>query len=165
MLRRRGVLLLVVAAAARAQEAPFVEVTKFQDYTPSLRTNICGRQNLMSEGKLALRDALQGLNLTVAMTNYKIANEDKFFSLSLEGMIKETDPGLFVVMMDEVARRAGFSWRNSFAAIDPLDSETDGPNVTWTDLLKWEVRNFDIAADYWARSAPRMAQGIGTFTF
>ena len=36
--------------------------------------------------------------------------------------IKPKDPGLFVVISDEVARRAGIQWRNSFAAIPPLDS-------------------------------------------
>ena len=107
-----------------------------------------------------MRDALIGLELTVAMTNYKgVPNEEYFFELGDDGKIKEKDPGLFVVILDELARRAGFQWRNSFVAIPPLDSSIDG-NKTWTDLLLWEAEHFDIAADYWGRSTQRMALGI-----
>jgi hypothetical protein len=156
-------LLLVLATppCSKAQERPFeVAIKRFAIPNSNLtyRTNVCNRQLLLFEGKLEFRDSLQGLNLTVAMTNYIVKNEDAFFTLK-DGKIKEKDPGLFVVIMDEIAIRAGFQWRNSFAAIDPIDNKTDGKH-TWTDLLLWEVAHFDIAADYWARSAERMALGV-----
>ena len=126
--------------------------------TNTYRTSVCDRQRDLYEGKTQLQDALEGLNISVAITNYKIPNEDAFFTL-VDGKIKEENPGLFVVILDEIARRGGFSWRNSFAAIDPLDS-TIQVGKSWTDLLEWEVDSFDIAADYWARSVDRMSRGI-----
>lgn len=151
-----------LATLCKAQERPLdVTLGRFE-YTDgtSYRTRVCDRQRLLFEDKIELRDALRGLNLSVAMTNYKVPNEDAFFTLSPQGTIKEQDPGLFVVIMDEIARRAGFEWRNSFAAIDPVSAKVDGPDKTWSDLLEWEVANFDIAADYWARSTARMSKGI-----
>lgn len=152
--------LLLLIPAASAQEAPFVKVAKFSKNTTTQRTDVCARQRQLYRGDVLLKDALQGLELTVAITNYEgVPNEKFFFELGGDGKIKAKDPGLFVIILDEVARRARFQWRNSFAAIPPLDSAVDGNN-TWTDLLKWEVENFDIAADYWGRSTARMALGI-----
>lgn len=148
------VFIIFVAAA---QERPFVSVQKFTE-TDSYRTNVCLRQRLVYDTELELEDALRGLNLTVAITNYKEPNEASLFTLK-NGKIKEEDPGLFVVLLDELAARAGFAWRNSFAAIDPINAEIDG-NKTWTYLLEWEIDHFDIAADYWGHSAERMALGI-----
>jgi hypothetical protein len=61
-----------------------------------------------------------GLNLTVVLTDYQYGNaENGFFSL-VDGKIREDYPGLFGVMIDKVARRAGFEWRNSFGTYSPL---------------------------------------------
>jgi Ligand-gated ion channel len=141
-----------------AQQRPFVDIDLFEERNKTFRTNVCERQRLLYEEELLLQDALRGLDLTVAITNYQIPNENAFFTL-VNGKIREEDPGLFAVMLDELARRAGFEWRNSFAAIDPLDPVRFS-NSTWSDMLEWEVNNFDIAADYWARSSDRMSRGI-----
>lgn len=141
-----------------AQEAPTLNsIPSFSyDHGEGYRTNVCDRQRLVADGDVSLRNALQGLNLTVAMTNYAgVPNENRFFALTDEGAIRETDPGLFVVIMDEIARRAGFEWRHSFHAVTP-----PGPGKSWTDLLVWETTHFDIAADYWARSVERMSKGV-----
>jgi hypothetical protein len=139
-----------------AQESPFVTVEKFSEFVP-YRTNVCQRQLDLSNQETELRDALRGLNLTIAITNYyQVPNEDKFFTLKRDKIV-EGNPGLFVVILDEVARRAGFSWRNTFTAIDPVIPED---NKTWTELLEWEVAHFDVAVDYWARSVDRMSKGI-----
>jgi hypothetical protein len=141
-----------------AQERPSLQAAKFSS-SQGFRTNVCDRQFEVTMGNRSLRDGLIDMKLTVAITNYQVPSEDQLFSLDkTTGGIKKDDPGLFVVLMDELARRAGFSWRESYAAIDPLSS-VDG-NKTWTDLLKWEIDHFDIAVDYWARSYPRMALGI-----
>jgi hypothetical protein len=149
-----------------AQEKPFVTIPRFQknyippNYNTSIfRTNVCDRQLLLYEGKVTLRTALQGLNLSVAITNYQVPNENYFFTLSETGGIKEDDPGLFVVILDEIAKRAGFQWRHTYSAIDPIDSMIDG-NRTWSDLLLWELEHFDISADYWGRSTERMGRGV-----
>ena len=166
-----GLALLIVAETKHsfvvlAQQKPFVTIPKFQyGYIPpnfntsTFRTNVCLRQQLLYEGKVDLRTALNGLDISVAITNYQIPNENYFFTLSDTGGIKESEPGLFVVILDEIAKRAGFEWRNTYSAIDPLDSTVDG-NYTWSDFLLWELHHFDISADYWGRSSERMGRGV-----
>lgn len=151
----RLLLLLLVSLTIHGQESPFVSVEKFDPNVPSFRTDVCERQQRVIKGSLNLTDALQGLELSVAITNYPFANENKFFTLENNEIPEPA--GLFAVLLDEVARRGNFTWRNSFAAIDPLNGSD--VNKTWTDLLLWEVQYFDIAADYWARSSERMARG------
>lgn len=151
---RTLVLLLLLVNSCWSQESPRFRVENFADI-PSNRTRVCPRQEDVIEGRRNLSDALAGLDLTVAITNYPFANEDKYFTL-VDGKIPEK-PGLFAVILDELARRAQFQWRNSFVATDPLQRNT---NQTWSDLLEWQVQHFDIAVDYWARSTERMARGI-----
>lgn len=154
-------LLFVVVSA---QESPFVFLPKFSNLTASAyRTNVCERHAALVRGEVELRDALKGLDLTVAMTNYRGVggDADKLFQLDDQGRIPDTEqPGLFVVLLDEVARRAGFTWRHSFVTVDPVSAEDATQGKTWTDLLLWEINNFDLAVDYWARSAERMAMGV-----
>mmetsp|Transcript_38959 Transcript_38959/g.54863 ORF Transcript_38959/g.54863 Transcript_38959/m.54863 type:complete len:604 (+) Transcript_38959:240-2051(+) len=140
-----------------AQESPFKNIAKF-DENVDFRTNVCLQQQLLFSDELLLPQALDGLNISVVTTNYQTPNENAFFTL-VDNKIKEEDPGLFVVILDELARRAGFSWRNSFVAVDPLDPRVD-VGKTWGDLLEWEVNTFDLSMDYWARSVGRMAKGI-----
>jgi Ligand-gated ion channel len=162
-------LLLVttlLVELVHGQQKPYVTIPKFgYNYIPpnfnvsEFRTNVCDRQRMLYGGKIDLRSALVGLNISVAITNYKVPNEDSYFTLSAEGGIKEEDPGLFVVILDEIAKRAGFEWRNRYSPIDPVDATTDG-NMTWSDLLLWELYHFDISADYWGRSTERMGRGV-----
>jgi hypothetical protein len=120
---------------------------------------VCDRQRLIWNGSLAFTDALQGLNLTVVLTDYQYGNaEDEFFSL-LDGKIRNPYPGLFGVMIDEVARRAGFQWRNSFGTYSPLDLQHD-VNKTWTDILLWAIEVYDISVEVWGKSLPRMSSGV-----
>lgn len=165
-----------------AQQSPSLFVDKF-DTSRSYRTNVCDRQRDVWDGTRDLPTALQGLDLTVVLTNYRVPDSDKYFTLvprnpllneasisknsnttttttSDPGIIHPQDPGLFAVILDEVARRAGFSWRNSFAVAGPLNTTTDGPNATWTDILKWGVDTFDISVEKWGSSIGRTELGI-----
>ena len=83
-------LTLLLLRSIQGQERPFTDAKKFEPV--NARTNVCDRQRLFFEGQIELRDTLSGLNLTVAMTNYPVANEDKLFTL-VDGKIKEEDPG------------------------------------------------------------------------
>lgn len=156
LLQRIAVLLLVFAPSV-AQQSPSIFVEKFNK-TVSYRTNVCERQRMLWNNAIELPDALRGLNLTVTITNYPYANENAFFTLA-NNQIDEGDPGLFAVILDEVARRAGFEWRNSFGVAAPLNATTDG-DKTWTDILEWGVETFDISMEKWGRSVDRMSRGI-----
>ena len=84
----------------------------------------------MYNDEIRLADALRGLNLSVAITQYTRPYEDKFFNLDAEGRVPLENPGLFVLIMDELASRAGFNWRNQFAAIEAIDLTVS--NRTWS---------------------------------
>jgi hypothetical protein len=150
--------LLYLLIAAHAQQSPSIFVDKF-DVTTNHRTNVCERQRQVWNGTLAFPDALSGLNLSIVLTDYQYGTaEDEYFSL-LNGKIREGYPGLLAIIMDEVARRAGFSWRNTFGTYSPLDSKYDG-NKTWTDILLWAVEVFDIAGGKWGKSLSRLSSGV-----
>jgi Ligand-gated ion channel len=150
--------LFLLSIVVHAQQSPSIFVDKF-DVTKSYRTNVCDRQRQVWNGSLPFPDALRGLNLSVVLTDYQYGTaEDEYFSL-LNGTIREVYPGLLAIIMDEVATRAGFSWRNSFGTYSPLDSTSDG-NKTWTDILLWAVEVFDIAGEKWGRSLTRISSGV-----
>jgi hypothetical protein len=150
--------LFLLFLIVNAQQSPSILVDKF-DVTKNYRTNVCDRQRQVWNGTLAFPDALSGLNLTVVLTDYQYGTaEDEYFSL-LNGKIREGYPGLLAIIMDEVARRAGFSWRNTFGTYSPLDSKLDG-NKTWTDILLWAVEVFDIAGEKWGKSLSRISNGV-----
>eukprot|EP00957_Ditylum_brightwellii_P058465 4433632-Ditylum_brightwellii.AAC.1 len=75
------------------------------------------------------------------------------------GEVKRSDAGLFVMLIDELATRAGFTWRDSFAAIPLLNSEED-VNRTWTELLLWTTDTYDVAVDFFAKTPERIALGV-----
>jgi Ligand-gated ion channel len=136
-----------------AQQYPFAVVQKF-NRSISYRTNVCDRQLMLWNGSLELPLALSGLQLSVSLTNYQEGKETYFFSLP-DGRIPTSNPGLFAVILDELAKRAEFEWRNSFVAYPPLDPMTD-VNKTWTDILSWSVNTFDIAMERWAYTPERL---------
>lgn len=108
---------------------------------------------------LALDQALSGLDLSVVLTNYTGWPDTAFFGLNHDGVINPEEPGLFAVLLDELARRAGFQWRNSYGIVNPLTKDEDG-NRTWSDLLSWETQTYDLAAGKWDRTVSRMADKI-----
>jgi hypothetical protein len=83
--------LLLLFCVTLGQERPFLYAQKF-DYSQNYRTNVCERQRLLWNNSLELPNALQGLNLTIAITNYQVPYENTYFTLQ-EGRIKEKDPG------------------------------------------------------------------------
>jgi hypothetical protein len=149
-----------------AQEIPLLKAVKF-DTSRTYRTSVCDRQLQLRNNSIQFRNALRGLNLTVAVTNYQYTfgtpeyDFSEYFSLDpVTGGIKESGyPGIYVIIMDEVARRAGFDWRSQFAAYLPLDPATDG-NKSWTDILQWATETFDISLENWGITTLRMSMGI-----
>jgi len=133
----------------------------FDDSTPhKFRTNMCEIQKKLFNGTLELRDALQNLSLSVYITNSEnmsASEADHWFALS-NGTIPTEELGLTTMVLDELADRAGFTWRNSFGT-GPWVNDVDN-NKTWTDLLVWVTDHYDVAADIWGRSTLRKSKGI-----
>ena len=78
---------------------------------PNYRQNVCDRYHSVRVGNITLRDALQGMELRPLM------RVGSFFHYTRERGIDPNDPGLLAIMMDELGRRAGFTWRNSFGVV------------------------------------------------
>jgi hypothetical protein len=148
--------VVLFCVLCRAQQSPFFDTPKFAD--AEHRTDMCKRARLLFADEIELPDALQGLDLSVVLTNYKDPGSTPFFTL-VDGVIDENNPGLFALLMDEMAERAGFSWRDTYGVVDPIDAEVDG-NRTWTDLLEWEVHTYDISMGKWDHSSDRMKREI-----
>ena len=151
-----GRLLAVSVLTAQAQESPKYNVKKF-DRSVSYRTNVCDRQALLYNGTVELPDALRGLELSVGITNYSTGKEQFFFSLE-KNEIPVEYPGYFAIILDEVARRAGFTWRNSFGVYPPRNNETDivdGVEQSWTDILIWAIDTYDISMEKVSRTPQR----------
>lgn len=117
------------------------------------RQNVCERYHAFRNKTIrSLRDGLQGLNLNVVFGSY----EGSFFNYDEVTGIDSTDPGLVAVLMDELARRAGFSWRDSFG----IYQDATELNTTWSELLSWTVDNYDVTADWWAVELERINSGV-----
>ena len=140
-----------------AQEAPLIAPPRF-DYNISLRNNVCDRQRQFHGGQLELRDALSGLDLSVSVIDFsQDPSLSYFFALDGNGVILKDNPGMIAAVLEELADRAGFRWRNSFYTEQPI-TKTSGGN--WTELLEWTVKTFDVAANYWEESISRISLGV-----
>ena len=79
------------------------------------------------------------------------------YSRSEEGAIKKTNPGLKVEMTDEIARRAGFEWRQTFSSDQMIN--IIGSNTT-NEFLKWSTDMYDVSVEFWDVTQERYALGI-----
>ena len=153
-------VLFIQAHVCHSQESPTLLLEMFDDSTPhKYRTNMCERQKELFNGTLQLRDALRNLSLSVYITNSEnmtASEAHHWFALS-NGTIPTEEVGLTTMVLDELAERAGFTWRNSFGTGRWVNEEE---NKTWTDVLVWATDHYDVAADIWGRSTFRKSKGI-----
>lgn len=118
----------------------------------SHRQNVCDRYHAVQNGTATLRNALEGFELRMAQY------PSPFFQLDVStGGIDPTYPGIIAILMDELAMRAGFTWRNSWGLLP--DNPTDF-NKTWSDLLVWTVETYDMCGDWFAKSAERLERNV-----
>jgi len=118
----------------------------------SHRQNICDRYAALNNRTMRLEDVLQGLKLNVVVGAYA----GSYFNYNNETGIQAYG-GIAAEIMDELAKRGGFTWRDSF---DVYDVPAGGENETWTDLLVWSTDTYDLSIDWWARSLDRMNLGV-----
>lgn len=116
------------------------------------RQDVCGRYNeFHSTPGSELRKGLNGMQLNVVVGNYLGAD----FNYDPVTGIDPEYPGIAAVVLDELAARGNFTWRNSFGVYtDPVLH-----NGTWSDLLYWSLDTYDVVIDWWARSLDRMNKG------
>jgi len=150
---------------AAAQDKPFFTTPQFTNITH--RTFVCDRFTSYANGSMDIRDSLEGLNLSVGIVDQ---GNDIFFRLNRSDpdpnnwSINETDPGIFVRILDELAARGKFNWRSSFAFVQPpRTNETNpitGKNFSWTDVLLDAVERYDFSFAEWVHNQERRRLGI-----
>ena len=131
---------------------PTIQLPNQFDTTLDFRSNVCERQHQYHEGQIVnLEDGLEGIELQTFMV------VGPYFRLDQDSKVSEDYPGLYAVLLDELAKRGKFSWRNSFAT-SLIEAPIEGK--TWTELLMWSVNTYDISAEWWVRTAQRISLGV-----
>jgi hypothetical protein len=155
------------APNARLQRAPF------SMHTPSsFRQDFCNitwhnSKNFSNIGSLLQGVELNSIILMGEFIKFATAEDDEkdkdIFNYDNDEMktLRLNDanyPGLVARIMDEVCRRAGCTWRNTYSIVGAIPA-----NTTWSDLLIWTTDMYDISVEWWMRSTERMRSGA-TFT-
>ncbi len=139
-------LVALVATPSRAQQTPLFDVP-ISERNQTFRTNFCEIHRQVEAGEIPLRNALKDVDIRVALFRYQL---DKG-----TGAIAQVDPPIGVKMLDEIARRAQFNWRDSFGVVD-----SPGVNQTWDDVLEYSIDTYDLLGDWYLRTTDRLADGI-----
>lgn len=120
--------------------------------TPNMtRSDLCAIQEQVITGQRDLRDALQGLQLKFAHWNVS-----SYFNVDGDGYIREDDPGLVARIADELARRAKFSWRESWG----LYKVPGDYNMSFTEIAADLTSTHDCLGWWFMKTSERMALGI-----
>lgn len=137
-----------------AQESPALHFTAIGENV-TFRNEVCDRQtkfqNLQAgqvdDDILKLEDALSGLQISVLLRN-----GGRYFKLTENGTINETNPGFIPQILDEVAKRGNFTWRDSYGVATGV---TD-----WKEWLEWGVNAFDVHAEWWVQTPQRLKDRV-----
>jgi hypothetical protein len=142
-------------------QAPFFTTPQFTNITH--RTNVCDRFLQYANGSVEIRNLLDGMDLTVGIVDQ---GNDLYIRMNkdTDNSILDDDPGIFVHILDELADRAGFTWRNSFALVQPPNTTklnpVSGQNYSWTDVLQDAVTRYDFSFAEWVHNQDRRKLGI-----
>ena len=96
-----------------------------------------------------LEKVLAGRNLSIAI---QYGPGFDFFQFNPDEEYSSTNPGgMMADILDELANRAGFAWRDSFVVYDSTTADTiagkgDGK---WDRMLKKSIANVDLSVDKW----------------
>lgn len=147
---------LLLHPIAIAQQIPSISVPTFvNDTSLVVRQNVCDRFRRYDRGAVELRHALQGFELRPLI----ILNGFLNLATDAEGnkIIEPTNPGIMAVLLDELAERGGFTWRNSFGITPRL---LPNSNRSYTELLVWGTDNFDVLVGRWVKNLERLKAGV-----
>ena len=109
-------------------------------------TDFC---DVVRNNSIDLLDALKGRNVSIAMEYGKGFD---FVIYDTEKPVSIANPtGMIPTMLDELARRGGFSWRNSFVAYDTdtINKLVGDGEGRYNRMLNWTISNFDLSVNKW----------------
>jgi hypothetical protein len=138
-----------------SQELPRFTAPETFDYSVSHRQSVCDRQQAFHDGTVKLRDALIGLEVRPWLP---LGSSFSDLDAITGAVSNDTElPGLIIDILDEVARRGEFTWRNSFGVSYADDVAQKGK--TFDDVLYWALDTYDMAAAVFIRTFARINQG------
>jgi len=153
-------LFLVVAnvttPSARGQQAPLFDVATMEvplfdvatmERNETFRTDFCEVHRRVENGEILLRNALKDMNIRPALFRYQLDKKT--------GAIAEVNPPIGIKILDEIARRAQFKFRDSYGVVD-----SPNENQTWSEVLYWSLDTYDLNGDWYLRTTERLADGI-----
>lgn len=109
-------------------------------------TDFC---NVVRDENLDLKDALVGRDLSIAI---QYGEGFDFFQYDPTAELSQSNPtGMIANLLDQLASRAGFEWRNSFVAYNTTTTDVlfGTGNGKWDRMLNWATSNFDLSVDKW----------------
>jgi len=154
-------LLLLATSQAQAQDYPLPSLEPFpKGDNRTHRTDVCRNFVDYATGKVAIRDALKDLSLTVGIVDQQ---NGRYINFTATDAIDKEKPGIFIVILNELARRGQFTWKNSYAFVKPPKDEINpetGLKYNWTDVLHEAVLNYDFTFAEWVHTQERRERGI-----
>eukprot|EP00978_Attheya_sp_CCMP212_P001917 scaffold3990_cov54-Attheya_sp.AAC.5 len=137
----------VIQSDSQERPSPLYQTEQFNS-SAFFRQNVCEFQKKYASGGILLENALQGFELRpVLRLNQYVEFKD--------GALGEEYPGLVAVILDEIASRGNFTWRNSYATLTPPIA-----GRTFEELLEWSTETYDISINWWDKSNNRLQRGI-----
>ena len=130
-------LALIRSAKAYGGELPFFTTVQGSPNVTH-RQNVCDRFEDFYFKRRSLPRALEGLQLHVVVGAY----QGGYFNFNNETGIDPDEPGIIAVILDELARRGGFTWRESVG----IYTEPQADGMTWNDTLHWSINAYDFVA-------------------
>lgn len=124
-------------------ERPYYQTPMFQPNI-SHKKNWCNLHQQVNNGQIPLRDVLQNTTISVAVFDF-ITNEDT--------SINNQDLG--VQILDELAERGGFTWRNAYGIL-----ERPSGNESFDSVLDWSKNVYDITAEWYVVTPQRLARSV-----
>lgn len=143
----RILLLVLLFTKCYSQEKPFFNTTMYAKNITH-RQNFCPLHRNVTLGLVSRKDALKGMNLHTALYDYQLNEYDE---------INPTNPTIGIRIMDALAQRAEFNYRNTYGVIK-LPNKTDGED--YDDQLDWLLNVYDITADYFMNTVERKSRGV-----
>lgn len=110
------------------------------------RNDFCG---VVRDDSLELNEALSGRNISIVV-QYGPGFDFFQYDPNLE-LSAENPSGMIANLLDDLAERAGFAWREFFVAYDTASTDTlHGIGAgKWDRMLNFTTSNFDLSVDKW----------------
>ena len=109
-------------------------------------TDFC---DVVRNSSIELLGALRGKDLSIAV---EYGEGFDFFIYDPNEPLSLANPtGMIASMLDELADRGGFSWRESFVAYDTdtINMLVGGGAGRYDRMLNWTITNFDLSVNKW----------------